>query len=219
MSKKIIYLSGSVQKELAKKDHIGFMLTPNLAMRASCTVDQIWAADTGCYTQPNKYSNSRYFSWLSAQNPSTCLFATAPDVLGNARATLDRSAPVLAALRNAGFKAALVAQNGLEHEIIPWESLDCLFIGGTTEWKLGVACAKLIEEAVNRQKWVHMGRVNSFKRLRSAQALGCDSADGTHVAFSPQDQIETIVSWLERLNFESGSAISKPVSILPDIFS
>lgn len=219
LSKRIIYLSGAIRKELAKKENIGFMLTPNMAMHPSCTTDQIWAADTGCYTQPEKYSNSRYLNWLRAQNTSTCLFAAAPDILGNAKETLQRSAPVLTALRSIGFKAALVAQDGLENEIVPWDMVDCLFIGGTTEWKLSIACAKLIAHATNRQKWVHMGRVNSFKRLRSAQALGCDSVDGTHVAFSPDKQVSDIINWIERLNSEQKSAINRPTSILPDIFS
>jgi hypothetical protein len=30
-----------------------------------------------------------------------------------------------------------------------------------------------------------MGRVNSLKRLRYASAIGCDTADGTYVAFAP----------------------------------
>ena len=30
-----------------------------------------------------------------------------------------------------------------------------------------------------RGKWVHMGRVNSTRRIRYAASIGCDSVDGT----------------------------------------
>ena len=34
-------------------------------------------------------------------------------------------------------------------------------------------------EAKRRRKWVHMGRVNSERRIRYAASIGCDSIDGT----------------------------------------
>ena len=41
-------------------------------------------------------------------------------------------------------------------------------IGGTTSWKLGPAAAGLAAQARRRGLWVHLGRVNSLKRLRYA---------------------------------------------------
>ena len=60
---------------------------------------------------------------------SRCLFATAPDVVGDAQATL-RRAYMLGWIRYAGLPAALVAQDGLEHLAIPWDDFDALFLGG-----------------------------------------------------------------------------------------
>lgn len=41
----------------------------------------------------------------------------------------------------------LVAQDGLERLRIPWNSFDALFIGGTTEWKLGAAARAIARDA------------------------------------------------------------------------
>ncbi|WP_458248295.1 hypothetical protein [Streptomyces sp. MAI_2237] len=47
-------------------------------------------------------------------------------------ATVDRYGPDLRAL---GIPAALAAQDGSEHGLIPWDSIDVLFLAGSTDWK------------------------------------------------------------------------------------
>ena len=155
---------------------------------------------------------------------SRCLFAVAPDVLADAVATLRRSAYMLGWIRYLGFPAALVAQNGQEHLPVPWDDIDALFLGGSAEcvpcryirpatreersrkhcpscgrklieWKLGPAARDLVAEARARRVWVHMGRVNSLKRLRYAAAIGCDSADGTHVTNAPDKNLKEVRGW------------------------
>jgi hypothetical protein len=91
--------------------------------------------------------------------------------------------------------ASLVAQDGLENLNVPWRTFDVLFIGGTTEWKLGPDVRTLIEEATERRKPVHMGRVNSKKRLRYAKSIGCSTADGTYITFGPDKNLPIALSW------------------------
>jgi hypothetical protein len=110
-----------------------------------------------------------------------CAFATAPDVLSDAKATWERSAPTFDAIRAAGYKAALVAQNGIEDMSIEWDAFDAIFIGGDTAWKLSRHAQTVCAEAKRRGKWVHMGRVNSQKRLELAWDFGCDSVDGNYL--------------------------------------
>lgn len=132
---------------------------------------------------------------------SSCLWATAPDVVADAEATLRRSLPMLRLIRYyTPFKAALVAQDGLEHLDIPWDEFDALFIGGSTTWKLGPAARALTAEANRRRKWVHMGRVNSLKRLRYADAIGCDSCDGTYLTYAPTANLARLLAWLRTVN-------------------
>jgi hypothetical protein len=45
--------------------------------------------------------------------------------------------------------------------------------------KLGPEVEAIVAEARARNVWVHMGRVNSLRRLAYAASIGCDSVDGT----------------------------------------
>jgi hypothetical protein len=78
---------------------------------------------------------------------------------------------------------ALVAQDGLTTDRVPWRQIDALFIGGTTEFKMGDTARELVAEAQRHGKWVHMGRVNGHRRIRYAKAIGCDSFDGTSLSW------------------------------------
>lgn len=160
-----------------------------------------WCADNGCFGKGYP-GDTAWYAWLerNAHRAADCVFAVAPDVVGDAAATLARSGPWLPKIRALGYPAALVAQDGLEDLPVPWDTFDVLFIGGTTEWKLGHHARALTAEAKRRGKWVHMGRVNSAKRLRYADAIGCDSADGTYIAFAPDQNLPNVLAWLGDLD-------------------
>jgi hypothetical protein len=156
-----------------------------------------WCADNGCFGDGYP-GDEAFLTWLAerAEHAAHCAFVVAPDVVCDAQATLDRSAPMLPRIQAAGYPVALVAQNGLECLTVPWSTFDALFIGGDTPWKLGPAAHALAGEAKARGKWVHMGRVNSLRRLRYADAIGCDSADGTFLAFGPDVNLPEVLGWL-----------------------
>lgn len=205
----MLYLSGCVNPALPPE--VGLMVTPMMGNRIP--MDRTWAADTGCFAQPHRHDDDRYLDWLGnrVHLAGSCLFATAPDVVGDAKATLKRSTPMLQHIRDAGYKAALVAQDGMAPDDIPWREVDALFIGGTTDWKLGHEAAALADHARRLGLWVHMGRVNSLRRLRIAQSFGCQSADGTFAAFGPDKNIPRIQRWLKQLGeqpplFSGGTA-------------
>src|SRR5262245_16682769 len=67
----------------------------------------------------------------------------------------------------AAYLAAIIAANLL------------LTVGGSTAWKMGAAAAGMVGAARGRGAWVHMGRVNSIRRMRYASSIGCQSVDGT----------------------------------------
>jgi hypothetical protein len=192
-----------VRDELRAIPNTGFMLTQMMGNRPDVS-SYPWAADNGCFATPHRFSEDGYTRWLTRNRDcrQTCLFATAPDVVANARATLDRAVTWLPKLRALGYPAALIAQDGLEAERVPWDAFDALFIGGSTSWKLGRHAARLVGDARRRGKWVHMGRVNSYRRLRLAEAMGCDSVDGTFLAFAPLRNLPVLARWLERLRCE-----------------
>ena len=192
----MIYLSG---KKTECTDQIGVMLSFNAGKQAKHG-HSVFAADNGCFAQGEKYSDEKFLKWLEKLDRKNCLFATAPDIVGDAISTRQRAYPVLPKIRKLGFKAAFVVQDGETAEKIKWDHLDAIFIGGSTKWKLSQAAADIVAEAKRHGKWAHMGRVNSFKRMRLAAAIGCDSVDGTYLAFEPDNRKEDIQKWMTRLN-------------------
>lgn len=206
----ITYISGVSNLrliEVAKENGIGILLTPDTAF-AGPKYERIlhhyslWAADNGCFAHPDR-TPSDLLAWLERLPQRDALFFPAPDVVGNAKLTIERSLPVLPQIRKLGFKAAFVAQNGIEETPIPWDEFDCLFIGGDTEFKLSEQSKDLVAEAKSRSKWVHMGRVNSYRRLKLANDWGCDSADGTYLRFTGPLGVENILKWLQKIKGEN----------------
>lgn len=145
-----------------------------------------------------------WFAWLTSiveqYGADRCLWAVAPDVPFDAVGTLIESRPWLAKIRDLGIPAAFAAQDGSENGLIPWGEFKVLFLAGSTEWKVGPAAARLAGEAKARGLSVHMGRVNSLRRLTIASTFGCDSADGTYLAFGPDKNLPKVLSWLAEVN-------------------
>jgi hypothetical protein len=202
---------------------LGFIDTPAQGNKRPAGV--AWCADNGCFGQGWPGAD-KWLAWLAknAYAAADCLFATAPDVVGDAAATLERSAPYLPMIRALGYPAALVAQNGIEDVEVPWDTFDALFVGGSleclpcsfvwpsdkkpgrrqrcpscqrllTEWKTGAVARDLVREAKARGKWVHMGRVNSELRYRLAYEMACDSVDGTYLVFGPRVNLPKLLAW------------------------
>jgi hypothetical protein len=159
----------------------------------------LWCADNGCFGKGYP-GDSKWLEWLATRKyRDMCAFATVPDVVGDAEATLERSAPFFQPVRQFGYRAALVGQDGLQSESVPWNEFDAFFVGGSTEWKLGPDAKALALEAKARGKWVHVGRVNSRKRLYIAKAMGADSCDGTYMAFGPDINLARMTRWLDEV--------------------
>lgn len=188
------------------RGELGQIATPAAGNRVEA--GRTWCADNSVFA--GKYpGDDEFLAWLKArqQYAANCRFVVAPDVVCDARATLELSRPMFSRIRDLGFPVALVGQNGLEDIEVPWGEFDVLFLGGDNEWKLGEAAAGLVTEAKRRGKWVHMGRVNSRKRLAYAASIGCDSADGTYIAFGPNKNLPKMLNWVKEVNdaFPSGA--------------
>jgi hypothetical protein len=193
-----MYLAGNKNKawrHLLDAGEIGLLNTPanNYVIESGWT----WAADNGCFNDRTYVGDDRWFAWLSRQDPENCLFATAPDVVGDHVATVERSAQWLEQIRAAGFPAAFVLQDGATPDTVPWADFDVAFVGGTDSFKLGGA-DELIAEAQRRGKRVHVGRVNSGKRYERFAALGVESCDGTFLGFGPDANLPHLESWIRK---------------------
>lgn len=195
--------SGPKVHEAMCRGLLGQIVTPAAGNRLLPRVD--WCADNGVFgdTYPG---DDAYLDWLEQRGTAAdrCAFAVAPDVVCDAAATLDRSAAMLPRIRRLGFPAALALQNGAEDLPISWRDFDVAFLGGDTAWKTGRHARQLTAEARANGKRVHMGRVNSRRRLRTAVHMGCHSADGTYLAFGPDTNLPKLLGWLKEIAAQPG---------------
>lgn len=201
----IILVSGATRTFRRFQGHpsFGHLKTP----RSGNCIDAIvatghpWAADNDAFLA---WDAERFRSMLrdiAAADRRRFLWVACPDVVGDSRETIRRWHEWFPELASLGLPAAFVGQDGLESiaDQIPWDQMAAFFIGGSTEWKLSIAAERLVREAKDRGKWVHVGRVNTFKRLQHAVEIGADSIDGTTFSRWPDKYFPTGLRWLERL--------------------
>jgi hypothetical protein len=202
----VLYLSGCKNPNMLDALDAGLVgLLNQPASSYTIRPGWVWAADNGCFNRSTYVGDDAWYEWiLSRENKEWCLFASAPDVIGDWHETLAVSVPWLPRIRSAGYRAALVLQDGAEPGEVPWDELDAVFVGGSTEWKLR-GTAHLIGAALARGKHVHVGRVNSWKRYEHFALQGADSADGTIMAFGPDIHLSSVLRWRKR--FESQPAL------------
>jgi hypothetical protein len=188
----MILLPGNVRQfknaVIRNRTRWGWLITPRRSTRGILeTIGGNWAADNECYVLGDKFKPDRYIAFLESyiDHAESCLYATAQDKLADAVATLEMLPYWSSVIRSLGFPVALVGQDGMEDLPVPWSLFDALFIGGSTDWKLGEGARRLIAEAKDRGKWVHVGRVNSATRLEYCIKLSVDSVDGTEWAINP----------------------------------
>lgn len=182
----------TVRALMVQHSNLGVLLTPNDGNSAP-QPGVVWAADNSAFSG---FDDATFRAFLKRiEGRRDCLWVASPDVVGDAEATArlwEEWRPIINAH---GHRPALVAQDGLSVRDVPWEGLEAVFIGGTTRYKLGEAAAEIAGEACRRNIWVHMGRVNTVKRLLFAAAIGCRSIDGS--SFSRFSQ--THLPWALRL--------------------
>lgn len=115
----------------------------------------------------------RLLTWsaMSGQRP---LWVLVPDVVADRARTIEnwhRFAPDVMAYR---YRPAFALQDGMTFDDVP--DGDCvLFLGGGTEWKeasIGPWCRRFPGR-------VHVGRVNTWRRLMACYEAGAISVDGT----------------------------------------
>lgn len=155
------------------------LFTP-LTRRAPKRPQSHFAIDNGAFSKqgfcPRKFRNliERHKDRISL-----CRFVVVPDVVFSARRTLE----VFEHWRHElpRWKLAFVAQDGQENLPIPFEHIDCLFIGGSTRWKESDAALACVRAARACEKWVHIGRINEKNRFEGFEKLNADSCDGTGI--------------------------------------
>ncbi len=170
---------------------IGLMVQPGNSYVRRIDRYPMAAADNGALNPETYIGDDRWLEWCD-RLPRSVAFVVVPDVArrpdgslgGDPVATWAKFQELAPVVKEMGHHVALAAQDGIElmpnlHEQI--EACDVLFIAGSTDWKL--AAWPIVRMARNMGKPVHMGRVNSLRRLQTARLMGCTSADGTQLRY------------------------------------
>lgn len=201
----MLFLSGAIPQTLLgdPRPDVGLMFQPGQGYdKNRLAAFRQFALDNGRFAAPERWVAGDWLEWLAGlrRHQQNCVFAVAPDVVADATATLELSLPYLPTIRQLGFKAAYVSQDGATSRTLPWDAFDCLFVGGTNAWKLSEESYELVAEAKGRGKSTHMGRVNSLQRMVAAAVSKCDSVDGTYLKYGPDENWPKLCGWLDQIN-------------------
>lgn len=211
---------------------VGHLVTPHTQNRidAIACSGRPWAADNGCGPKadgtPGQLDPGAFRQMLreikaalrlpGARRP---LWVAVPDVVGDAAATAERWREWRHELHSCDLPLAYVIQDGwddvapgytprLSHGGRKWGGDTprpaCWFLGGSTAFKEGRGI-EIVAELKRQGRRVHIGRVNSERRLRLFDGLGVDgdgypvavdTIDGTQFSRFPDTYIPR---WAERL--------------------
>jgi hypothetical protein len=200
----VLYLSGVFTQTLLAnpRPELGLMFQPGMGNDARAFQFWPFALDNGRFARPDLWNAGDWLEWLAGlrRYRERCLFAVAPDVVGDALATLQLSMPYLETIRQLGYRAAFVAQDGFHDAFPNPDTFDVLFIGGRDEWKFaedgGYAAARW---ARSHGKPTHQGRVNSERRTLTMHVSMFDSVDGTYLKYGPDVNWPKLNAWLDKV--------------------
>lgn len=179
--------------------HFGFLASPTHGKLPTEAIELgvMWAMDNGAFV---KRDSKSFESMLDRyQHHPKPAWVVTYDVPGNAEDTLALFPKWSKIIRDYGYPVALAAQNGLTPQQVAWDEIDCLFVGGRGTWRSSPACMALVDEAKQRGKWTHLGRVNTWGRISSAWMVGYDSVDGSSFATHKYVQVPMAMNTLNWL--------------------
>jgi hypothetical protein len=188
---------------LIPHDYLGKYVTPkshsntkalDLILTQGCT----WGADNDCYIG---FDESKYIKMIERlPRVDTLKYITMPDVVGNHEKTIVLFEEWHKKLHKEKLPIAFVLQDGCTVKDVPFDKTKAIFIGGTTEYKLSETVRNIVEIAKKKNKWVHMGRVNSIKRITYARSIGVDSFDGTSFSMFANTYIPKTLELLKKIS-------------------
>ena len=133
----------------------------------------------GCFQRKVPWREDRFVS-LVERHLDNAAFVVAPDIVCGGKASLDLSLAWVPALLARNLRVVIPVQNGMTPgDLAPHLGQRVgLFVGGDTEWK--ESTLPLWGELKTRTGcWLHVGRVNTARRIRLCAMSGVDSIDGT----------------------------------------
>lgn len=141
-----------------------------------------YALDNGAWSayQNNKPFDAKRFMRALCLLGDRADFVVIPDIVAGGLLSLEFSLKWMPIVLDRCTLGLLPVQDGMcamdiRNLLSPQVGI---FIGGTTEWKINTA-AEWGLLASNVGCWLHIGRVNSVRRIRMARSIGAHSFDGS----------------------------------------
>lgn len=152
-----------------------------------------YALDNGIYAKGDNWDAELWIQmlkWakLSGQLP---VWNLVPDAVGDRDTTLRKWEQYSPIAKQYGWPLAFAVQDGMTERDVPSDA-SVVFVGGSTDWKWSTYrdwCAAFPR--------VHVGRVNTYRRLYDCHDAGAESTDGTGFTRGDQRQKRGLVAFLE----------------------
>jgi len=154
--------------------NFGQLRTPLTAYALS---GQVYGLDNGCFSKFEKKTWLRLVE--DAKKHEYPKFVCAPDIVGDARRTLELFDQFYDVIKP--LPVALVLQDGIGNFAIDWDRVDAVFVGGSDAFKISSEAINACKVARMLGKWVHVGRVNTAQRISNWIGLA-DSIDGSGIS-------------------------------------
>ena len=157
----------------------GLLLTPDNPNPQGVDLIAIDNGAWSCHQREIEWSPDR---WLrrSERHGATAQWGALPDIGCGGPESLARSLEWLPKVRELCARLLIVAQDGMTYDdLSPHVGPDVgIFVGGSTDWKEKSLpmWGRLSRDA---RCWLHVGRVNTQRRIRLCALVGAHSFDGT----------------------------------------
>ena len=194
------------------RGHIGILLSPACGNSIERTIASglPWAVDNGAYSGFDADAYRKLVDKCIGHQRNGLRWITCPDVVGNHQATLDLFDQWAMYLLRRHLPVAFVAQDGCTTGEIPWDHISCVFIGGTTAWKLSQDVVKILHMCRIKAFQAHVGRVNSRKRIRWCFDQGVTSVDGTSMSRFSETYLPQFASYVADLTAQETIKFPSP---------
>jgi hypothetical protein len=159
----------------------GFMCQPDWVQSHG----QPYALDNGAYAaflRGERLNESAFYRAVDRFGEHAD-FVVLPDIVCGGPASLELSLSALEKLADLPAGKLIAVQNGFTwDDVKAFVSADVgIFVGGDTDWKINTL-SYWGEHCAQAGVYMHVGRVNSVKRLRICAAAGAHSFDGSGVS-------------------------------------
>jgi len=148
----------------------------------------VWCLDNGAWTAHQKGTewNADLFVKLCHKLGAGAQFVVVPDIVGGGLDSLQLSLSWLPRLDHVAQRRLIAVQDGMvPNDIRQYLNKRVgIFVGGTTDWKINTmrAWGNLAKDT---GAYLHIGRVNTQRRIRLCKDCGADSFDGSGVSRFP----------------------------------